>query len=491
MKLRRWLAGAAGLAAVLMTPVAASAAPAGPALTFPAVNLTPGGPAKIAALNLRSDAAPQPFSVSKVVAKIDISDLAGVATVEVVRGDDDQVCSQTGSMINCSYPFLYAQEGYVALTGLTFRPVPGAAVGARGMIVLSANSAEYPHWQSVTEPVTIAEGVSLTSSPSAISANAKPGTTVKNDLSVRNAGTNTVTGVQMNFSTDPWVPVARKYSNCVYAVGVAYCDFGVDLAPGTTYKLSDPFGLVMRPDLPAPMTIATTFTWRTPADNYDYVQLVRAVGGKAGNQGTLGLVAQRAATTRGLPQTDPDPADSQTVTIHVQGKQTADLAAVGARVTGAVGSTVPVKVGVRNLGPALVIGYPHVAAAGLMVTVPPGTTVVSAPVNCFQQRAGYQCVTTAVPFNPRTTLSWEFQLRIDRAGELTGKVVASKDGKEPNTANNTAKVIINPVAGAGGQGGGPGLPITGAPAGAVAAAGVMLLVAGVLMLVLGRRRRIA
>jgi hypothetical protein len=487
MKLSRWVAGAAALAVVVLTPVAASAAPAGPTPHFSATNLTPGSGAKLQALTYRAD---HDFRLSQVVDIFDVSDLAGVATV-TVRPADDDTCTQSGTLITCPTPTLTSMDGHVSTAALLIKPVPGAAVGARGTIVVRSSSAQYPQGTTISAPVTIAEGVSLTSSPSAFVHNAALGTTVKNDLSVHNAGTNTVTGVQMTFFTDPWVPVAKKYSNCVYAVGAAYCDFDVDLAPGTTYRLSEPLGLVVRPDYPAPATIATTFTWRTPADNYDDVQLVRAAGGKAGNQGTLGLVAQRSVTSRGLPQTDADPNDSQAVTIHVQGRQTADLAAVGARATGAVGSTVRIKVGARNLGPAFVPGIPSPAAA-VQITPPTGTKVVSVPAGCELWQKGYRCLTTAASFNPRTTQSWEFPLRIDKAGTLTGKVVITRFGNaDPKPANDTADIVISQPAAGGTGGGGPGLPITGAPAGAVAATGVLLLVTGVLMLFVGRRRRIA
>ena len=70
---------------------------------------------------------------------------------------------------------------------------------------------------------------------------------------------------------------------------------------------------------------------------------------------------------------------------------------------------------------------------------------------------------------------------------------------DDNAADNSADVIINPGDGAGGNSsggnssggnssGGGGLPVTGAATGAIAAAGVLVLVLGLVLVLLGRRR---
>jgi LPXTG-motif cell wall-anchored protein len=78
------------------------------------------------------------------------------------------------------------------------------------------------------------------------------------------------------------------------------------------------------------------------------------------------------------------------------------------------------------------------------------------------------------------SVTWAFGLRIDTAGELTGTVTAVALTGDV-AGNNTAKIVVNPDGGS--------LPITGAPFSSVAATGAGLLVAGVIALFIGRRRR--
>ena len=69
----------------------------------------------------------------------------------------------------------------------------------------------------------------------------------------------------------------------------------------------------------------------------------------------------------------------------------------------------------------------------------------------------------------------------------TGQVSVVLAG-DPNAANDTAPVIVNP-AGTGGGGGEPGLPVTGPAARLIAGVGVLLVAGGVIGLLLTRRRR--
>jgi len=79
----------------------------------------------------------------------------------------------------------------------------------------------------------------------------------------------------------------------------------------------------------------------------------------------------------------------------------------------------------------------------------------------------------------------------DDASDSPGRVRINEDtytlgdALDSDGSNNTAKIEVSL---SGGSGGG-GLPVTGANAGLLGAAGVALLVAGVLGLLLARRRR--
>jgi hypothetical protein len=113
-------------------------------------------------------------------------------------------------------------------------------------------------------------------------------------------------------------------------------------------------------------------------------------------------------------------------------------------------------VGVKNLGPAFVFGFPD-PAAKVTVTATAGTTVVSVPEGCVKAGTAYVCTTTASPFNVNTAVTWPFKLRIDKTGTLTGKVSVKSSQPDGSTANDIAKLLVSRPVGAGaGAGAGDG-----------------------------------
>ncbi|MFG1885057.1 hypothetical protein [Micromonospora sp. NPDC049102] len=194
------------------------------------------------------------------------------------------------------------------------------------------------------------------------------------------------------------------------------------------------------------------------------------------------------------------------------GDQRADVAAVGATVTGAVGATVPMSVGYVNNGPARAgdSGQQGLAVP-TTVTLPAGVTAVTVSTYCVdptddEWRPGkpgarlYECSAPGgIARGER--VGFDFRLRIDRAGSQTGSVaLRTRSGGGPiadlNPANDTARLLVNPNApttpggngnGGGGAGDGGSLPITGAPLGLIAALGALLITAGLGGLLLTRR----
>lgn len=92
-----------------------------------------------------------------------------------------------------------------------------------------------------------------------------------------------------------------------------------------------------------------------------------------------------------------------------------------------------------------------------------------------------------------------FTVSISGTAVLTGTIVVSGGGNDPNLANNTASIrLILPGATAvpstgGGQGGGGtsivSLPVTGRPTGIIAVGGLILLLLGLGLVLLTRRGR--
>jgi hypothetical protein len=494
-----------GLLLAAAVPAAASAAPAAPELNFPHIAVVPGGPAKIQDVYFWD--ADNSYTLHDVKAVIDVSQMAGVAEAKLEFDEVDENCSTDKTIFTCTFDSLAAPEGFALLTNVSYRAATDAKVGAEGSVSLKVTSRELGAITK-TAKVTVAEGVSLSrDNLDIVERSAEPGATVNVPLDVRNDGENAVTGVDMFFFIDPWYGMAKHYSNCEYGTSAAYCHFDTELKAGTAYELSEPMGVKVRPDIPAPDVIGQTYRWLTPTDNRDNIDLVEAQKPERGTDGVLSLQAKPSALLKGNPQTDTSGAVSwQDAIISITGVQKADLAAVGAKVEGKQGATLTATVGVKNLGPAFVFGYPD-PAAKVTVKAPTGTTVVSAPEGCVKADATYVCTTTAMPFDVDTVATWPFKLRIDKTGALTGTVSVKSSQPDGSTANDTAKLLVNPPAGAGdgdsGAGGGTGsgagggtesggtggsLPITGAPVLLISSLGALLLVGGAGAYVIGRRR---
>ena len=484
-RLRKIGALLAGLLAAAAVPAAAAAAPVTPELTFGHVTLVPGGPAKLQ--DAYFWAYEQNYTLHDVTAVIDASQLAGVATAKLEFDDIDDHCSAAGTVFTCTFDSLAAPDGFAGITSVSYRAADGAKPGAEGSVGLKVTSRELGTVRK-TAKITVAEGVSLAADgDGVIERSAKPGATVTTPLGVRNDGANAITGVDLFFFIDPWYGMAKHYSNCLYGTSAAYCHFDTTLKPGGSYLPAEPMGLAIRPDVPAPDVIGQTYNWYTPADNRDNIDLVNAQKPKRGTDGALALKQKVSALT--VPQTDTSGgADWQTTIVSVTGSQQADLAAAGASVSGATGATVTAAVGVKNLGPAFVFGFPD-PAAKVTVTVPAGVSVVTVPEGCVKTGAAYVCTTTAMPFDVNATVTWPFELRIDRDGTLTGAVRVKSAQPDGNAANDGAELVVNPpAAGEGGGQGGGSLPITGTPVLLIAGAGVLLLAGGVVAFVISRRR---
>ena len=498
---RRVAALVAGLFAAAAVPAVASAAPVKPELNFGHVALVPDGPAKVQ--DVYFWAYEQKYTLHDVTAVIDASKLAGVATAKLEFASDDR-CTAAGSVFTCKFDALSAPDGLAMLTFVSYRPDEKAQAGAEGSVQLKVVSRELGTLTR-TAKVTVAEGVRLaTDGEGTIERSVAPGQTATVPLGVRNEGTTPITGVDVFFFIDPWYRMAKHYSNCLYGTTAAYCHFDTELKAGTAYGLSEEMGMVVRSDIAAPSVIGQTFRWLTPTDNRDNIDLVTEQKPKRGTDGPLSLKENPSAQLKGVPQTDISAAvDWQDSIVSVTGTRVADVAAAGAEVKGAKGATVTAAVGVKNVGPAFVFGFPD-PAAKVTVTAPAGTTVVSVPDGCVKTGAAYVCTTTSVPLDPKASETWKFKLRIDKAGPLTGSVSVKSSQPDANTANDNAKLHIGQPAATGGNtaGGTPGnsgvdtadggqaagLPITGPPVLLISGVGVLLLAVGVAAYLFSRRQ---
>lgn len=386
-----------------------------------------------------------------------------------------------------------------------------AALGETGKLTITL-AADGIDPVKKTVDVNVAEGVDLAAGPNS-EISVKPGADFGTKLQVHNNSESVVHGVSLILDTAGAYAYTKQFSNCFYGGGqVTACTFAQDLAPGATYQLTMPYQL--RKDTIAPQTVGGEFEWLTAGDWGDLLKFVKEIGlDGPGTPGTGALLTlQKTATSGALKQTDPNPANNfQTQQITVTGEQ-ADLAAIGASVSGAAGATVTVPVGVRNLGPAdLDWDDKGPAAVDALVTMPTGTTVTSVPGTCVlngpdgllkgdPSKVQYACITKSI-LPAGQSVTWTFGLKINKVvANATGGIVLNPECDcdlyhDGDKANDTAKIVLNAAAGGDGGHGGDvghgdvGLPITGPRTALVGAAGAALLAGGVAFFVVSRRRR--
>ncbi|MFG3556766.1 cell wall anchor protein [Micromonospora sp. NPDC047557] len=518
---RRWLAAMAvvGLLATASAaqPVAAVGAPAAGqpvaalGLYANSAIVAPGGPRKWVALH---SLAPQ--SLGTYTVRVDRSGVTAFA--DVAEGEGRRTCTTEGPVITCVIDGANEPDQDLLTLGVTARP--DAQVGQRGELALTVTA---PGVGTATyrSTVSIGEGVDLATAPD-VDLNGTLGSTVTLPLSVTNRGATTAHGLVLYLYGFNGLTPAKRYENCEYVDldqdnSPFACTFDDSLAPGETVAVDSTFAGTVGADTWAPNLYYNFGYWFTPADWEEFQSQYRPAEplGPKGTDPALTLVPATDTQVRGLGQTDTRFVNNDTtITLTVAGDQRADVAAVGATVSGAVGATVATTVGYVNNGPARAgdSGQQGLAVT-TRVTLPAGVTAVTVPNSCVdptdeEWRPGkpgarlYECSGPG-GIAQGERMGFEFGLRIDRAGSQTGAVaLRTRSGSGPiadlNPANDTATILINPKGGnpngnggnpnGGGGGDGGSLPITGTPVGLIAVVGALLVGIGAGGFLLTRRR---
>lgn len=509
---RRWLAGlgvAGALVAASATPASAAEAP------FEVVThdllVAPGhsnyGWFYAHPTNYESE---PKFGVTTV--DVDLSQVADFATVEPAWG---WACDVSPTRLHCEADLADGDEPWFdyLVTGKD-----GATPGQRGELAISVTSGGKT--ATATAGITIAEGVDLVSDPT-VEVSGAPGSHARVPGVVGNAGAATVDGAVLVVQAEWLAAYDGNFSNCKAAEGgmYAFCVFDTRIEPGKSYALSENLPIKLRPETRTGAKFPVWLNWWT-TDDFNLLFEDWQDDVKPGDGAKLRLVEKSVQAAR-APQTDLDNLNNFTMaTVRVTGNNPADLAAEGATASGEQGAVVTVEPGFTNLGPA-VLEYQGQASPGIRledlpvrVSIPTGTTAVEAPFDCVPfapseewdpWTAGwgepgaseYACQVTETAKGMRNT--YEFQLRIDKVVPGASGVVATKLAGDPNSKNDTAAIVINPVDGGpgtpgddDGQGGGDDggtLPITGASTGLIAGLGGLLLAAGVGGYLVAKRRR--
>ncbi len=316
----------------------------------------------------------------------------------------------------------------------------------------------------------------------------------------------------------PGYPVPDGYANCYNTRDGNVCTFPETLEPKHSYVLRIPFQA--RDSWPR---LSFSTTWKI----------------------TAGVEPMQAGTRIALdPPGAPIPGDApaQQLTVRdtedfhqlvfryrqVSGK-VGDLAVQAQGAHGHRGGTVRATARVTNSGPVDIDTFrftadrllPQAPMTLAEVTVPDGVTVLKAPRAClyvgfevdetqdYAQRKEFVCRGTGGLLKQGDTAEFPFDLRIDKESlDAAGTVTAimEDDGVAANdtatyrlatgaTGTPSATVSPQPSATAGTAneatgGAGGGLPITGSPVALIVSSGAVVLVGGVILLFLARRRKI-
>lgn len=502
---RRRLAGF-GLVAALTGAAATPAMAAEPAPTIQIfvnnITVAPDGPEKWGDVLALVPGAPDEYVVT-----IDRTGISGFAAVDVPSAEY-VTCTADGAVLSCKVKNPFGDAG---LLGLEFSVTAkkDAVPGDSGELAVTV-SAPGLGSGSYRSTIRVGEGVDLVAG-ALDTQTVQPGGRVVAPLTVANRGDRPVNGaVLLVFGASYGLSKPSQHSNCTYLTEMPFdsvfaCTFDAALQSGDSYGLAAPLSFEVPADIWAPSDQWGHAEWFTVGDWEDFAsatgfgELPSAPG--TGEPLTLQPIAKMPARTAAAPQTDISPYDNGTdIRVEVHGNNRGDLAAVGATLTGNVGDKLKATVGVKNVGPVVGSGPFTV----VLVSLPEGTTAVAKPADCedvdqdFWDEYGagrpmpeYLCF-PAEPVQQGETAGFTFTVRLDRADSgasgtvslmhLTddGQVVADRD-----PANDTAKIMVNPTAGAGG-----GLPVTGAPTWLLAGLGTALLALGAAGFAIARRRRI-
>ncbi|MGW0432440.1 hypothetical protein ACWDV4_07820 [Micromonospora sp. NPDC003197] len=320
-----------------------------------------------------------------------------------------------------------------------------------------------------------------------------PGGTGELDWALYNEGSRAVKGIKFEIVLPSWTTFAERRSGCTYN---DYNNHAVctrpnrTVRPGEVFQMAKPMKVKVSPTAPGPMALS---------------------GGGVAGYGLADLADAGDARTSVADDTvvrEADAKDRQDADLGDNGAgfsvfasaNSIDLAISSSPVQGAVGEVVEVTFNVANNGPAT-------GDARLRVKAPSGTLALKpasgAYPTCLDGAGNWEFVEAAElacnfesEFPPARAFDFKLRFRIVSApvaADGTIEVSNALPSPESKPADNTAAITIT-VSGSddGGDDGGSGggLPVTGVQAGLIGGIGAVVVVAGVVLFLVARRRRV-
>ncbi|MGW0394114.1 hypothetical protein ACWDYJ_25170 [Streptomyces sp. NPDC003042] len=466
---------------------------------------------------------------------VDLSKVAGVATVRENPAGGARKCTPSGSTLVCEERGPRPAAGPVV--DLEIAAAPGSAEKASGEVTVTGQVAGATVTAAVTT-VTVG-GPDLVMGEMKLKRDPKPGESQPLPLTFTNRGTQPAKGVVLELEATHGLDFAERYDNCAYTTGrtatTALCTVEGDFQVDETYELAGDSPLHLKTTAHArterlgygihPAAGAPQKTEQPAADGPN----PRDPAAKTPSKGRKLAARQRAAVLvpaqRGA---DLDPRDNSR-SFDFAVANTADFSAEPLSLRAKAGATVKAAVVLRNHGPAWVGDHRSEAPAAVVeVRIPPGLKVTKAPEACKPVRpadlADYVCGTGPSVLETEK-IEFAFEAKVEKAvPNARGAITVRKHAFDPNAANNTAAFVVNakgsttpspspstgtpspsasasatpsvtssasatPAATA--QGGGGPLASTGATAGPLALGAAVLVAAGGVLYLASRRRSAA
>ncbi|WP_229071772.1 hypothetical protein [Actinoplanes sp. DH11] len=390
---------------------------------------------------------------------------------------------------------------------LRFTVKPAAAAGPVGSIPVTTTVGGLPSFESSVAVVQTDKGGADLEVGDIKSLKLGRGRSADVPFEVRNTGDKAVEAVGLVvFPLHDGVAAELDYRNCAAVqdeeLGGVLCVFEDPLAAGGTFVLpeSTPLRVRVKADAPGP---------------YDYPVFVTAVGitgeflgefdrRTAGATGAeLKLEARLTATDEEDEEPagidDLNPEDNFAEFAVSVPRSAADSRAIGGVFAGQPGDTVEAEAGVQNLGPTATVPIGFNWFPFVHVKMPTGVRLVRIDSACMPGTSpadvdyedeslngrDYVCAVDTLAKNQKVLFTFTAEILDGR--HAAGAVTVDGGVQDTKRGNDRAALTVDmPSAG---QGGGEGLPITGAPAGLLAGGGAVLLVVGLIAYRAARRRR--
>ncbi|MGN9763711.1 hypothetical protein ACTMS2_00890 [Micromonospora sp. SD12] len=395
-----------------------------------------GAPGRTARLDLSSTGATAPRVT------VDLTGLAGVATASF-----PDWCVTEGTSVTCPMPPGATPDEYGTVNGtvpVVFRAAPGAVDGATGTLDYTVRSEGLePHTQQTT--VSVRSGPDLLDLVDERVQGVDVGDVRDVPVAVVNAGDQPAEDLRLTLRFPVGLHPA-SYRNCRYGTDVVLatvvvCTVRGTFAPGIRHELRNGLATTVGPAALGDKRIT------------QFVEPLATAGPLPGNVRLTRREADRALRLRPVGEPlDPIAAGGAYGSTYLPGIHGAfDVVAVGATVTGAVGDTVRVNMGIRNDGPGVPDNTVSGGSTSAMIFTPPaGVTVLATPPGCGPTQDDEGSAPTAwvcwhgTVFPAGQSFTIPFDLRIDGPTGTPGEVRIFHNYPRPDDdpTNDAAPVTL-------------------------------------------------